>query len=163
MSPYITRRAALAALATSAVFSAVTARAEAPEKFRAIEVDVSPLRSTGDAISAGWIAAALPELLKTAFADHLAPGDRNAPVLVARVDSISYGSPGSAMDSFNSTNDFIEGAAIVKSAGGKTATFPLTTFAGVDAALTDAPNGGELRALALAGVFARWLPGQMGL
>ena len=159
----LTRRALPAALAGAAVLLARASKAATGETFRAIEVDVAPLRASGDTITARWLSEDLPDLLRRAFADHLAPSDRNAPVLVARIDSVSYGTAGSAMEMMTSTNDFIEGAAVVRSGGRTQATYPLTTSVGVGAALIDAENGGELRALALAGVFARWLPSQMGL
>jgi len=164
MRRFLTRRAALTLLASAAAFpSAVNA---APgQRFRAIEVDVSPLRANGDTITAGWMAETLPALLRTAFAGQLSPGDRSAPVLVARIDSVSYGSPGSAQFAGISTLDYIEGAAVVKSGGRTLGTYPLTTSASVFNQTVNSPNDntGKLRAEQLAGVFARYLPGQIGL
>jgi hypothetical protein len=162
MNRFPSRRAVLACLASITAFPAAAVFAAPAQRFRAIEVDVSPLRATGDTITAQWLAKDLPELLNQAFANYLAPGDRGAPVLVARIDSVSYGTSGSAMQSTISTHDFIEGAAVVGS-GGRKQTYPLSTFTDVGAPLITTPNGGELRALALAQVFASYLPRQIGL
>jgi len=161
----LTRRAALTLLASAAAFPVAAVQAAPGMKFRAIEVDVSPLRASGDAITAQWLAEDLPGLLRAAFAGDLAPGDRSAPVLVARIDSVAYGTPGSSGGSFMvSTMDYIEGAAVVKLGGRTQATYPLTTSASVlGQSLPPTENVGKLRADALAGVFARYLPGQIGL
>jgi hypothetical protein len=163
MTQFFTRRAVLAMAASAATWKTAAASSASALRFRAIKVDVSALRANGDTITAQWLADSLPDLLQKAFADHLGPGDRLAPLLVARIDSVSYGPPGSAMQSMTSTHDFIEGAAVVDFGGRNQKTYPLMTFCNVGAALIDTPNGGQLRALALAGVFARFLPGQIGL
>ena len=161
MAGLLTRRGALALAANAAISTAV--RAAPALRFRAIKVDVAPLRANGDTITAQWMAEDLPDLLQRAFAEYMAPGDRSAPILVARIDSVSYGSPGSSMESTFSTHDFIEGAAVVDYGGRNQKIYPLMTSCDVSAALFDAANGGQMRALALAGVFARFLPGQIGL
>src|ERR1700722_14473325 len=96
----MTRRAALAALGAFPL-SLTFARGAAADnglRFREIRVDVEPLRAlTGDP-TAAWMEQALVQALPQALGPHLAPGDRNAPVLEVRIDWIylapSPGGPG---------------------------------------------------------------------
>ena len=94
----ISRRSAIAALA-AAVACPVLAYGEQSAasglRFRAIKVDVSGVRESGDAISAEWLAQDLPEDLRKVFAPYLAPGDSRAPILLARIDLVTLGSEGS--------------------------------------------------------------------
>jgi len=163
----LTRRALAAALAALAAAPGIAAAATSLSgtRFREIRVDVAPLRANGSGDLADWIAAELPALLAKAFAAHLAPGDRNAPILRARVDLVTLGRPGSLM-SFplvGDTTDYIEGAGVVVGASGREiASYPL--MASLDAS-SKIVTGAELRLRVsqLAQSFAYWLPGQMGL
>ena len=70
----VTRRAALASLASLAAFPALAQPAQAPvTHFRAIQIDLAPLRSTGDNASADVIAKELPGFLAHYFAAYLTP------------------------------------------------------------------------------------------
>ena len=167
----MTRRAALAALTLAAALAAVQASA-APlgeVRFREIRVDVSPLKAKDEDDAAGWVAAVLPGYLKQAFAKYLAPGDRSAGVLVARIDDVTLGVQGSRM-SFgfisNDTTDGIEGAAVVLDGRGKVVdSYPLYSSLGADS-LPNSPYQTDIlrrRVETLALSFAQWLPGKMGL
>ncbi len=165
----LTRRAVLSSLAALAAAPGVAAAASplAGIRFREIRVDVAPLRASGNGDFADWIAAALPAELRKSFAAYLAPGDRSASTLVARVDEIILGAVDSAsgnpaLDAI----DGIQGAGIVLSPRGQQiASYPLYASVG---ALTylNLPYQSEItrrRVETLAQSFAQWLPGQMGL
>jgi hypothetical protein len=132
-------------------------------RFRAIEVDVNPLREGGDTDSADRIARELPPLLQKSFAAHLAPGDRTAPVLRARIDFVSFGLQGSAGGPRSTmAMDFIEGAAVIVAPGGRaTATYPLRCSLAVNVNLNDISGEmGRLRVINLEHALAQWLPGK---
>lgn len=167
---FVSRRAALAAFAGAALAPA-WARADnsamAVQVFRAIEVDVQPTREMGSDILADWIAAELPALLRKSLGAHLNPADRNAPLLRARIDSITLGedhSSGLGIPSQNVT-DYIEGAGVVVGAGGRViASYPLLCSLGASTQAPD-PEGiiTRQRVDNLAQSFAEWLPGKLGL
>ena len=165
----LSRRSAIAAFAgtLAATPLAVRAFAQSATRFRAIEVDVNNVRSSGDNVSADRIARELPALLQSSFAAHLAPSDRGAPVLRARVDLVTYGSNGSAQTPGNpfGAMDFIRGAALVVGPGGRVvATYPLEASVIARPDLTDITGeSGRLRTSNLAASFAQWLPGKMGV
>ena len=166
-----TRRAALAALTMAAASAAVKASA-APTgepRFREIRVDVSALAAKNEADEARWVAAVLPGYLKQAFGRYLAPGDRSAGVLVARIDDVALGVPGSRMSIgflSNDTTDGIEGAGVVLDGRGRVVgSYPLYSSVGADS-LQNSPYQTDVlrrRVETLAASFAQWLPGKMGL
>lgn len=165
----LTRRAALSVLAALAAAPGLAAAA-APLtgiRFREIRVDVEPLRANGSGDYADWVAATAPAALRQAFAAYLAPGDRNAATLVARVDEVFLGSVGSRPDDPSSdATDGIQGEGIVLGPGGQQiAAYPLYSAVGADSYL-NMPYQLEItrrRVETLAHAFAQWLPGQMGL
>jgi hypothetical protein len=163
------RRSVLAALA-GALACPVLAGAEPPApatRFRAIEVDTSGVAESGDPISARWVAEVLPGDLRRSFARYLAPGDRRAPILLARIDLVTLGTAGSGGGGPNSTQavDYIKGAGVVIGAGGRAiASYPF--FSAVHSIPAEiAANGvlGRTRIENLALSFANFLPGKMGL
>jgi hypothetical protein len=163
------RRKAIAWFAGSALLPLLShegAVAQSAPRFRAIEVDVSGVRQSGDTVSADRIARELPALLQSSFAGRLAPGDRRAPILRARIDFVTYGSNGSAGGP-NSTVavDSIEGAGIVIGAGGRPiAYYPLRATLLAHPDLLDSTGVSErVRTYNLAQSFASWLPGKMGV
>lgn len=161
----ICRRSALTALAGLFVAPWLArAQGAAPTRFSAIVVDVGPMRAKGDTITADWIASALPGYLRQSFAPYLAPGDRRAPVLHARIDLVELGVIGSAGGAlgFSGAVDWIQGAGVV---GGRDGTvYPLTSAVQAHPNLVDATGAeGRQRVNTLAQSFAQWLPGQMGL
>jgi len=162
------RRDALIALAGVLAFPSLAHAAEAvaaPRRFRAIQVDVAPLRRTGDTDTADYLARNLPALLNTAFAPYLAPGVSRAPILRARVDSVIYGPPGSITVGIGQgAMDYITGAAVVVSGGRTVATYPISASVIAHINQLDQTGGNALQLMQnLASAYATWLPGQMGL
>jgi hypothetical protein len=166
----LTRRAALSALTAIAVAPGGAVAAPVATRFREIRVDVSPLIAKDNDVEAKWVAAVLPGYLKQTFAKYLAPGDRGAAVLVARIDDIALGPPearwaggGIGPDTF----DGIEGAGVALDGRGHVLeTFPLYCSVGASS-YPDLPNQQEenyrRRVQTLALSFAQWLPGKIGL
>jgi hypothetical protein len=131
-----------------------------------VKVDVAPLRETGDTIPAGVIAETMPSFLQQYFAKYIAPGDRSAPTLVARVKSLSFGIGGSTSPMFsNSAMDYAEGEVVVIGAGGRTiATYPITVSLLTHVDDFDPSGNYERRRIASLGqAVAQFLPGKMGL
>jgi hypothetical protein len=172
MSGFFRRTAA----ATGVVFAIVCASTGMAQSaslppgahFRAIKVDVEPLaRSVGDP-TASWMAQALPGRLQAAFANRLAPGDRSAPILVVRIDSVFLGESGNGI--FDATGadrarDNIQGAAVVVAPNGRTvASYPVFSVLYNYTGGSNYEMGTEQRRVGeLAASIAYWLPGQMGL
>jgi hypothetical protein len=165
----LTRRAVLSALAGLAAAPGIAAAASplAGVRFREIRVDVAPLRASGAGDFADWIAAELPGLLRKSFAASLAPGDRNAATLVARIDEVILGPSDSAFGNpAIDAIDGIQGEGIVLSPRGQEiASYPLYAAVGAQTFL-NMPYQLEItrrRVETLARSFAQWLPGKMGL
>jgi hypothetical protein len=166
---HLTRRAALAALTMAAASAAIPASA-APAgglRFREIRVDVSAMIAKNESDEARWVAAVLPGYLRQSFARYLAPGDRSAGVLVARIDNVSLGPPGMRSGLFGSdTMDGIEGAGLaLDGRGGVVASYPLYSSVITDSMLNSPYQTDVLRRRVetLSQSFAQWLPGKMGL
>jgi hypothetical protein len=166
----LTRRAALAALGTLAFSSgAVVPRASAQPGLRigAIKVDVSPIRASMGDPTAAWVEAALPGALAQALAPYMAPGDRKAATLVARIDYLYLGPSSSGPNFFKRTQDTINGTLLIKGPrGGVVANVPLRAIASyfpmaVDQTLVEQALQGRVTALAQA--FAGWAPRELGL
>ena len=163
-----TRRAALAALGFAAAATAAKAQPTG-FRFREIRVDVSPLREKIQDEEGGWVAAVLPGYLRQSFAKNLAPGDRSASVLVARIDDVTLGVAHSGMSPFplaSDAHDSIEGVGLVLDGRGRVAqSYPLFCAVGADS-FSSLPYQTDIRrrrAETLALSFAQWLPGKMGL
>ena len=168
-SSSMSRRFVIRSLAAAALFP-LSAGASEPldgqTRFRAIRVDVTPLRKTGDRISADFIERTLPAHLQHYFAAYLAPGDRRAPALVARIDSVMYGDEGGAsLPGGYGAMDYIEGAGVVIGGGGReVASYPLMSSMTARVNLNDVTGQGVItRMNNLTQSFAQWLPGKMGL
>jgi hypothetical protein len=136
--------------------------------FRAIKVDVAPLaRGVGEP-TASWMAQALPGPLQEAFAGRVTPGDRRAPTLIVRIDTVFLGQSGPGgleLGNDAEARDEIQGAGVVVGADGRTlGVYPLFTVQNNFTGGVNYEMGTEHRRVAeLAQSFARWLPGQMGL
>jgi hypothetical protein len=166
----VTRRDALAVLGAfglSLTGEASSARAQSGLRFRDIVVNVGPLRAlTGDP-TAAWMEQALVQALPRALGPHLAPGDRNAPVLEVRIDWIylapSPGGPGPR----GSAQDTIIGSFVVRGPRGEIESqIPLRAIASyypmaVDQALVERAYNGRI--VTLAQTFAGWAPRELGL
>ena len=156
----------LAALLAAWLGASGAFSSEVQSRFRAIEVDVAPLREGGNADAADRVARELPPLLLKSFAAHLAPADKGAPILRARIDFVTLGMEGSAGGPHSiMAADFIEGAGIVVEPGGRiVAMYPLTSH--LTAAVPFNDIGGEANRLRISNLessFAQWLPRKMGL
>jgi hypothetical protein len=166
------RRAAVLVLGASLAFGALTsigassAWAQAQTKFRAIKVDVSALPGKGLGPEASWLEQDLPGPLRAAFAGRVAPGDRAAPTLVVRIDTVIIGQSGDAGGPFGATlaRDQIEGAGVVVAPNGRPiATYPMfATLRADTGGSAREMNSVRGRVAELANSFAQWLPGQMG-
>jgi hypothetical protein len=166
----MTRRGALAALGAfglSLTGAASGALAQNALRFSNIRVDVEPLRAlTGDP-TAAWMEQALEQALPRALGPHLAPGDRNAPILEVRIDWIylapSPGGPGPR----GSAQDTIIGSFLVRGRQGEIESqIPLRAIASyypsaVDQALVERAYHGRITTLGQ--VFAGWAPRELGL
>jgi hypothetical protein len=166
----LTRRGAFVALlgivlpATVGMRSAI---AQPGLRIRAIKVDVSPIRASMGDPTAAWVAEALPGALAQALAPYMAPGDRNAATLVARIDYLYLGPSSGGPGFFKQTQDTINGTLLVKGPrGGVVANVPLRAISSyfpmaVDQALVERALQGRVTALAQA--FAGWAPRELGL
>jgi hypothetical protein len=166
----LTRRAALASLGALALAPAVAVRSalgRSPLRIRAIRVDVSPIRRSMGDPTAAWVEQALPGALAQALAPYMAPGDRNAATLVARIDYLYLGPSSGGPNFFRQTQDTINGTLLLKGPrGGVIAKAPLQAISSyfpmaVDQALVERALQGRVTALAQA--FAGWAPRELGL
>jgi hypothetical protein len=165
----VTRRAALAAIGglTLPPIAVRTAQAQPNVRFRAIKVDVSPIRASMGDPTAGWVEGALPGALAQALAPYMVPGGRNGATLVARIDYLYLGQSSGGAGFFRQTQDTINGTLLVKGPrGGVVASVPLRAIASyipmaVDQALVERALQGRVTALAQA--FAGWAPRELGL
>jgi hypothetical protein len=166
----MTRRGALAALGAfglSLTGAASGALAQNALRFSNIRVNVEPLRAQFGEPTAAWMEQALVQALPQALGPHLAPGDRNAPILEVRIDWIylapSPGGPGPR----GSAQDTIIGSFLVRGRqGGIESEIPLRAISSyypsaVDQALVERAYHGRIAALAQ--IFAGWAPRELGL
>jgi hypothetical protein len=166
----VTRRTALpllAAFGLSLTRAVSSARAQNGLRFRGVVAKVEPLRAlTGDP-TAAWMEQALVQALPQALGPHLAPGDRNAPVLEVQIDWIylapSPGGPGPR----GSAQDTVIGSFLVRGPRGEIESqIPLRAIASyypsaVDQALV--ARAYHARITALGQTFAGWAPRELGL
>ena len=162
----LTRRAALTALGAVA-FVPAAALAQAPIRFRAVQVDVGPLRANVGDPTAAWVAQSLTPALAQTLGPYLAPGDRNGATLVARIGNIYLGPSSGGVGPFGQGQDTIEGDLVVHSArGGVVSEVPLRAItsyipSAVNQTLIVQWNRARIDRLAQA--FAGWVPRQLGL
>ena len=113
-----------------------------------VSVDVSPLRRAGDNTDADFLAHVLPGYL----AEYIGPGHS----VSVRIDSVTYGPPGSGGGNTDSAVDWIEGVGVVDGRS-----VPLTCSHVTSVSFPD-PTGYAVRQRQddLARAFAQWLPRQ---
>ena len=113
----------------------------------------------------------LPGYLRQTFAKYLAPGDRSAGVLVARIDDVTLGAPQTRhVDRLPLGQRYAPTASKAPAwcstgAAGWSQSYPLFSSVGADS-LPNSPYQTDIRrrrAETLALSFAQWLPGKMGL
>lgn len=166
----MTRRAALTALgavAISPAFAAPGAAAYAGLRFRALRVNVEPLRASVGDPTATWMEQALAQALPQALGPHLAPGDRNAAVLEVEIDYIYLGPSSGGTGPAGASQDTVAGSLIVQGPrGGIVSQKPLRAIAfyypsAPDQAMVE--QAYYWRVVALAKAFAGWVPRELGL
>ena len=169
-TPLLTRRVALAALGVLALPSAIaveSALAQPPVRFRAIEVDVAPLRARVGDPTAAWVQRMLPGELAQALAPYMAPASRNGAILVARVDNLYLGPSSGGVQPGGAAPDWMTGVVLVSGPRGAIAaetTLRATTSyypSPVDQALVVQANYD--RVFQLTRAFAGWVPKELGL
>lgn len=166
----MTRRAALAALgavAISPAFAAPGAAAYTTPRFRAIGVNVEPLRATMGDPTASWMGQALTQTLPQALGPHLAPGDRNAAVLEVEIDWIYLGPSTGGTGPAGASQDTVVGSFLVRGPrGGIESQIPLRAIASYYPSAVDQAQSEQAyywRVVALARAFAGWAPRELGL
>jgi hypothetical protein len=162
----LTRRAALSAFGALALAPGI-AFGQPGVRFRGIQVDVGPLRASAGDPTAAWVEEALPGLLAQALGPYIAPADRNAAVLVARIDFVFLGPSSGGTGPLGSSQDTIGGVLLVHGRRGSiSAETPLRAIStyypmAVDQALRVQSN--HDRIVALSQNFAQWTPRELGL
>jgi hypothetical protein len=161
----LTRRAALTALGAAA-FAPAAALAQAPIRFRAVHVDVAPLRASAGDPTAAWVAESLTPALARSLGPYLVPGDRNGATLVARIGNIYLGPSSGGPGPWGQGQDTIEGDLVVHGPHGVVSEVPLRAISSyypnaVNQTLIVQWNRARIDALAQA--FAGWAPRQLGL
>ena len=143
------------------------ARAQPGIRFRAIHVDVSPLRAMVGDPTASWVEQELSGQLAQALAPYLAPGDRAGATLVARINNIYLGPNSGGTGPLGSSQDTIEGVLLVMGPRGAIAAdTPLRAISSYYPNPFDQPlrvESNRWRVAALARAFAGWVPRQLGL
>ena len=163
---FLTRRAALIALGAT-VAAPAAAFAQGQLRFRAVRVDVEPLRASVGDPTAAWVAELLAPALARTLGPYLAPGDRSGATLVARIGNVYLGPSGGGPNVFGRGQDTIEGDLVVRGPRGEVVSeTPLRAIASyfpnaVDQTLWVRWN--RTRVDALAQAFAGWVPRQLGL
>lgn len=162
----LSRRAALTVVGAMA-FAPAAALAQAPLRFRAVKVDVGPLRESVGDPTAAWVAESLAPALSQKLAPYLAPGDRNGATLIARIGNIYLGPSGGGPNPWGRGQDTIEGDLIVSGPRGRVVSdIPLRAIASYWPNATDQTlwvQWNRDRIDALARAFAGWTPRQLGL
>ena len=130
-------------------------------------VNIEPLRAvTGDP-TAAWMEQALMQALPQSLGPHLAPGDRNAPVLEVPIDWMYLGPSSGGVGPGGSSQDTVVGSFIVRGPrGGIESQIPLRAIAfyypsAPDQAMVE--QAYYWRVVALAQAFAGWAPRELGL
>jgi len=165
----LSRRDAIAALAFGLPFALAAGGATAQPgiRFRAVHVDVSPLRSMVGDPTASWVEQELSGQLAEGLAPYLAPGDRAGATLVARINNIYFGPNSGGTGVLGSSQDTIEGVLLVMGPqGALAADTPLRAISSYYPNPFDQPlrvESNRWRVAALARAFAGWVPRQLGL
>jgi hypothetical protein len=162
----MTRRAALTTLGALG-FAPAAALAQGPFRFRAVHVDVAPLRASVGDPTAAWVAQSLTPALAQALWPYLAPGDRNAATLTARIGYLYLGPSNGGTRPRGRGQDTISGDLIVRGPRGgvvsETSLRAITTYLPNMVNQTLIVQWNRSRIDALSQAFAGWVPRQLGL
>lgn len=139
--------------------------------FRAIRVDASPIAAHSLPNYARYVESAVMARASGVFADRLTPGDRRAPTLVLRVDSLTisgdggFSRRGRAASAFGDVNDYLEGEGLVVAPGGAVlGRYPV--LSSLNASYSGSgylPGADERRVSNIGWHFASWVRRNMGL
>ncbi|MHB2167714.1 hypothetical protein [Alsobacter sp. R-9] len=172
--PMLARLLAFSLAVTAALLLFAAAPAMAQQRFSAIVVDVTPLRTKGGGpfglsqygLFADRTQQVMLQEARRIFAANLAPGDRHAPTLVIRIDAVQFGtgSSGEPNQSVIRVTDYMEGAALIIAGGKVIRQEPmLGAYENVmGPGLMFADNAGP-RLQALCAFYAGWLKRKLGV
>lgn len=150
---------ALAAHKTSHPSSAAEPYVPHQTGFASATVDPSGLSERGLPNYAARIARLSSRAVRDVFADRLASGQRGAPRVIVRVDTIELGNAESVSTGFfgSGAEDSISGAVLVVDAGGRVLfEKPLWTSVPVQRIPGDIVSAEDFRATNLVATLARW-------
>ena len=141
--------------------------------FRAIHVDASPIAARSLPNYARHVEAAVLRRARDVFADRIAAGDRRAPTLVLRVDSLTISGDGGfsrrsrdrVASAFADVNDYLEGEGLVIAPGGAViGRYPVLSSLGASYSGSSYISGSDQRRVSNIGWhFASWVRRTMGL
>ena len=142
-------------------------------RFRAVRVDASAIAARSAPNYARRIETAVTLRAQEIFADRLAPGDRRAPTLVLKVDSLIISGDGGfsrrqrsrGASAFGDVNDYLEGEGLVVAPGGAViARYPVLSSLGASYSGSTYISGADDRRISNIGWhFASWVRRNMGL
>jgi hypothetical protein len=138
--------------------------------FRDVRVDTSTLAARGVPNYALRVAQAMGASARRTFADRITR-DRNAPILVLRIDSVelAMGGGNGALRHHrgggDSDHDFVEGAGLIIAPGGRILKQQplLTALPSNSAGAWYQPDTDDRRLEALGGQFSQWMRRQLGI
>lgn len=164
---FISRRTvlrALAALPAAALAGCVSTQAQTTVYSRLV-VDVSPMRALGAGPWADLFQTALTQAMAREFAGRIVPGERSAPILMARINSVSLNSfaGGGGGDlrfgGGEASNDYVDGEVMVVAASGREVLERHPILSAIPSGTAGAwylPDIDQRRYIALANQFAGW-------
>lgn len=134
-------------------------------RFRSIVLDNSSMAAKGGRAFVELIRSQTGPALARAFADVLAPGDRNAPELKVLLESASFGGSSSFDGEIGGPTDYIEGGAVLLGPRGAViGSYPLlASRQGITGDRIKTEYEDRVRAQLLAESFAYWLRRKIGV
>ena len=137
------------------------------DRFGGIVIDTSRLERFGSPRTAALLQRQLAVEARQIFADRLTPGDRRAPTLVIKIDSLSMASYAGASDRTfpgSGNMDYLEGDGAVTSGGQVlSSTHVLSVLDAGYSGPWNLPDIDDRRIVSISHQFAYWLRREMGL
>ena len=160
----LSRRSALAILGAAPLAAAPALAQARAVRFRSVSVDTSPIAQRGATSYARAVSLYLTSSMRRIFAGRIDPSLRDAPTLVARVESVTLsanvgGSNGGFGPTSGGNNDNLDGAGLlIGPGGGVQARYPILSVLDAEAAGPwYGPDADAHRLEALCDHFAAWL------